>query len=71
MVWNHSAVGGMVRYRVCPGISLAVCVGDYDLHTFEGLMELARALPDQARRLCEELLGQGKGTAPAPAMGTT
>ncbi len=58
MVWNHSAVGGMVRYSLCSGISFAVCVGDYDLHTFEGFMGLARVLPDQTRRLCENLLGR-------------
>jgi hypothetical protein len=66
IVWNHSAVGGMVRYRLWPIGSLAVCVGDYDLHTFEGLLEFARCRPKLAWKLFEELL-----RCPAAAMSST
>ena len=42
MVWNHSAVGGTVRYAIAPFLRIKVCVGNYDLHSFEGFIKLMR-----------------------------
>jgi hypothetical protein len=56
MVWNHSAVGGKVRYSLWPGCGLSVCVGDYDLHTFAGFIEFARRRPHLAWELCANLI---------------
>lgn len=56
MVWNHAAVGGSVCYAICPGIRILVCVGDYDLHSFEGLLQLMRCRPALAWGLCHHLV---------------
>jgi hypothetical protein len=44
MVWDHSALGGDVRYVLGYSIGLTVCVGD--CHHFRSLMELAQRSPE-------------------------
>lgn len=56
MVWNHSALGGNVRYALAPFAGLTVCVGDYDMHAFAGLVELARREPQPAWGLIASML---------------
>lgn len=56
MVWNHSALGGNVRYALAPFAGLTVCVGDYDMHAFAGLVELARREPQPACELIASML---------------
>ncbi len=56
MVWNHAALGGNVRYRLAPFAGLTVCVGDYDMHAFAGLVELARRAPQPAWALLSSML---------------
>ncbi|MGH2397023.1 MAG: hypothetical protein ACRDFW_08550, partial [bacterium] len=57
MVWNHSSLGGNVRYRVAPGVGLTLGVGEYDLHSFDSFVELARRAPEQAAAMLLPLLG--------------
>ncbi|MDE3034480.1 MAG: hypothetical protein KGO52_04155 [Nitrospirota bacterium] len=56
MVWNHAALGGNVRYRLAPFAGLTVCVGDYDMHAFAGLVELARRAPQPAWAFLSSML---------------
>lgn len=56
MVWNHSAVGGTVRYAIAPFLRIKVCVGNYDLHSFEGFIKLVRRAPELAWDLCGYLI---------------
>ncbi len=56
MLWNHSALGGHARYAVTPFLWLTVRVGDNDIHSFDGLVELARSAPDRAWALLSPLL---------------
>lgn len=60
MVWNHSAVGGNVRYALTPSWGLPVWVGDYGLHSFEGLLELTRRVPEPAWAVLSAWLGPRK-----------
>jgi len=61
MVWNHSAVGGTVSYVVAPFLHITVCVGDYDLHSFEGFVQLMRHAPELAWDLCGYLVNAPSG----------
>jgi hypothetical protein len=57
VVWNHTRLGGTARYKLAPNFGLRVCVGDYDLHSFEGFVQLAQREPESASSLLLSLLG--------------
>lgn len=60
MVWDHSAIGGPVRYPFLPFKAFSTDFGDTDFHRFDAFEELVSLLPDEAVRLLESiLLGDG------------
>lgn len=57
MVWNHTEIGGIVRYRLCGFLCIPICVGDDDLHVFEGFVEIVKKVPGPAKEMLFSLLG--------------
>ena len=56
IVWDHTALGGMVRYIFAGIWGFPVCVGDYDMHSFDGFVELVHRAPDAAEALFRPLV---------------
>lgn len=48
MVWNHSALGGNVQYALTSWIGLGVGLGNYDIHSFDGFVQVFRYAPESA-----------------------
>ncbi len=58
IVWDHTEIGGMARYTLCGLLSIPVCVGDDDLHVFEGFVKVIKNVPRPAKELLFSLLGR-------------
>lgn len=62
IVWNHSELGGRINYNLnnlMPFRGLSVGVGEYDLHRFHALEELAQRFPKQTWDLLASNLRAG------------
>jgi hypothetical protein len=57
VVWDHSVLGGNVRYALGCSIGLTVCVGDS--HHFHNLVELAQRDPETACAVMASILKRG------------
>lgn len=60
IVWNHSAIGGSVRYRFLPFREFSTDFGDTDFHRFHAFEELASLHPDEAVRLLASMLRESR-----------
>ncbi len=64
IVWDHSAIGGKVRYAFLPYKEFSTDFGATDFHRFRALEELASLLPDEAVRLLSSILGWDGDASP-------
>lgn len=60
IVWNHSALGGDARYSLTSSLGFRVSVGDYDFHSFDGLVELGRRIPETTWTVLSSMLRRGE-----------
>ncbi len=64
IVWDHSAIGGKVRYPFLPLKEFSTDFGDADFHRFHAFEELALLLPDEALHLLSSLLRSDGRSSP-------
>jgi hypothetical protein len=57
VVWDHSVLGGDVRYALGLSIGLMVCLGDS--HHFHNLVEFAQRAPEPACAVMVSMLKRG------------
>jgi hypothetical protein len=58
LVWNHTEIGGLVRYRLYGPLCIPVYEGDDDLHIFEGFAKILKRAPGPAKEVLCSLLGR-------------
>ncbi len=63
MIWNHSALGGEVRYALTPSRGLSIRVGEYDFHRFQMIEQLAQRYPEQMWDLLSSVFGVGAASS--------
>lgn len=57
LMWDHSAVGGEVRFALTSRRGLAVGMGEYDMHRFTAFENLIRRWPALSRGVLADLVG--------------
>lgn len=64
IVWDHSAIGGKVRYPFLPLKEFSTDFGVTDFHRFHAFEELASLLPEEAVRLLASILRSDGRSSP-------